>query len=115
MAHDQEAHDYESAERDAEGKLVPGLPGGRGEEVVRQHNESILRQRETAETTVHNVTDETREALQKKPMGPEPKVSIDSLLEAFPDGPTGNMEYNDYMSAERDENGNLVRGYGPGR
>lgn len=54
--------------RGQDGVLEAGLPGGRGMDVIDQHNTDILRKQ--AEARVDKLTTETRDAIEKTPMGP---------------------------------------------
>lgn len=94
--------------RGQDGELEAGLPGGRGEEVINQHNEAILRQQARAKATVEKGSDETRDALKNTPMGPElrpteapaPIAGDDETADKYGEG-----------DGARDSNDNLIPGY----
>ncbi len=108
-------HEDGNEGRGPDGELEAGLPGGRGEEVINQHNEAILRQQKRAKAAVVKGTTETRDAISKTPMGPELRPTEAPAPATEDDEAPGNHEYEAYKSAERDDNGNLVRDYKPGR
>jgi len=93
--------------RGQDGELEAGLPGGRGEEVINQHNEAILRQQARAKAAVDKGSDETREAILKTPMGPElrpteasaPIVGNDETADKYGEGDGAR------------EDGSLIPGY----
>lgn len=94
--------------RGQNGELEAGLPGGRGEEIINQHNEAILRQQARAKEAVKKGNDETRDALRKTPMGPELRP-VEAPAPIGGDDDTAD-KYGEGDGA-RDDQGNLIPGY----